>query len=165
LRNAHSERLGALLKLGPRTRVDGATLARWIGEAEAARRVHGASWVPPALHLDGPALEFPVEHDALAAVLVNLLRNAQSAIADGPEPRAAIVRAGEERDAAGRRLLVLAVADSSQQALTMEMIESRESGRGLAIVRDLVHEWRGHLALRPDEAPYAKAVAACFPAA
>ena len=73
------------------------------------------------------------------------------------------MRLGEERDAAGRRMRVLLVADSDDGELTLERIESRESGRGLAIVRDLTREWHGHLVLRPESAPLRKVVGACFP--
>jgi hypothetical protein len=58
---------------------------------------------------------------------------------------------------------VLLVGDSAETDLTLEAIESRESGRGLAIARDLTREWRGHLVVRPESAPLRKAVGACFP--
>jgi signal transduction histidine kinase len=58
---------------------------------------------------------------------------------------------------------VLLVGDSAESDLTIEAIESRESGRGLAIVRDLTREWHGHLVVRPESAPLRKAVGACFP--
>ena len=45
----------------------------------------------------------------------------------------------------------------------MEAIEARESGRGLAIVRDLVRAWRGHMVVRPESAPFTKLVGASFP--
>ena len=64
----------------------------------------------------------------------------------------------------GRRLLGLSVGDSSRKELTMEMIEARESGRGLALVRDLTREWQGHVIVRAEEPPWRKAVGACFPA-
>ena len=72
-------------------------------------------------------------------------------------------RVGEERDATGRRLLILLVGDSARGELTLETVEQRESGRGLSILRDLVHEWRGHLVVRPENAPWKKGVGACFP--
>ena len=105
-------------------------------------------------------VEFPVERDALATIFANLLRNAQAAAA--PAGRV-LIRLGEERDAAGRRVRVLLVGDSAESDLTIEAIESRESGRGLAIVRDLTREWHGHLVVRPERAPLRKAVGACFP--
>ena len=40
----------------------------------------------------------------------------------------------------------------------------RESGRGLALVRDLTREWQGHVIVRAEEPPWTKAVGACFPA-
>jgi len=160
LREVHSERLGALLKLGPRTLLDAAALSSWIRDVEAEVRRGGASWVSPALQLPGMEVEFPVERGALALIFANLLRNAQDAAGAG----SVLVRLAEERDAAGRRMVALLVGDSSARGLTLEAIESRESGRGLAIVRDLTREWNGHLIVRPEAAPWTKAVGACFPA-
>ena len=45
----------------------------------------------------------------------------------------------------------------------MATIEARESGRGLAIIRDLVRAWRGHMVVRPEPAPFTKLVGASFP--
>jgi len=75
-----------------------------------------------------------------------------------------LVRVDDERDATGRRLLSLQVGDSAAPELRLEDFEARESGRGLAIVRDLVRAWRGHLVVRPAETPLTKVVGACFPA-
>lgn len=179
LRGVHSERLGALAKLGPRTRVDAALVSDWIRGVEAELGVRGVTWTRPVLELHGLELDVPVERSALATIFSNLLRNAQEAVAGSggqgvTEPRRAavgasavgaiLVRVSEERDATGRRQLVLLVGDSAPAELTLEMIEKRESGRGLAIVRDLVHEWRGHLVIRPGSGPFHKGVGACFPA-
>lgn len=179
LRGVHSERLGALVKLGPRTRLDAALVSDWIRGVEAELGVRGVTWTRPVLELHGLELDVPVERSALATIFSNLLRNAQEAVAGGggpgatDPPRAAagisaagaiLVRVSEERDATGRRQLVLLVGDSAPAELTLEMIEKRESGRGLAIVRDLVHEWRGHLVIRPGSGPFRKGVGACFPA-
>ena len=56
------------------------------------------------------------------------------------------------------------MGDSADGDLTLEAIESRESGRGLAIVRDLTREWHGHVVVRAEAAPLRKAIGACFPA-
>jgi signal transduction histidine kinase len=120
----------------------------------------GSGWTSPSVLVQGMEVEFPVDRDALATIFANLLRNAQAAAA--PDGRV-LVRLGEERDAAGRRVRVLLVGDSAESDLTIEAIESRESGRGLAIVRDLTREWHGHLVVRPENAPLRKAVGACFP--
>lgn len=161
LRTTHSSRLAALLRLGPRTRIDAAALASWIRAVEAEARQGGAAWSSPSIHLSDLAVEFPVERSALSVIFANLLRNAQAAA--GREGRV-VVRLGQERDAAGRNLHVLLVGDSAREDLSLEAIESRESGRGLAIVRDLTREWHGHLVVRAEEAPWRKAVGACFPA-
>ena len=109
-------------------------------------------------------VDFPVERDALHAIFANLLRNAQGAAA---RPRSddghVIVRVERERDVTGRQVVSLLVGDSAAATLTLEAIEGRESGRGLAIVRDLVRKWRGHLVIRAEAAPFTKVVGACFP--
>ena len=148
LRGAHADALDALLHLGPRTRLDaGGALAldrRRRGRAAAG----GAGWAAPGLSLADLDLDFPVELDALSAVFSNLLRNAQAAVAGAPEARV-VIRADRERDVTGRQWVTLLVGDSAAAALTLESIEARESGRGLAIVRDLVRAWRGHLVRAP----------------
>ena len=93
---------------------------------------------------------------------MNLLRNAQAAVA-GQEDGRVIVRIDRARDVTGRQEVSLALGDSAPAPLTLEIIEARESGRGLAIVRDLVREWRGHLVVRPEAVPFTKVVGACFP--
>jgi tetratricopeptide (TPR) repeat protein len=162
LRGPHADRLTELLQLGPRTRLDVAELAGWIAAAEAATRRAGAGWAAPALLLGELAVEFPVEREALSAIFANLLRNAQAAVA-GSDGARVIIRVDRERDVTGRQLANLFVGDSAAAPLTLEAIEARESGRGLAIVRDLVRQWRGHLVVRAEPAPFTKQVGACFP--
>jgi tetratricopeptide (TPR) repeat protein len=162
LRGPHADALDALLKMGPRARLDAATLSRWIAAVEAERRQGGHGWAAPGLSLADLDLDFPVELDALSAVFSNLLRNAQAAVDGAPEARV-VIRADRERDVTGRQWVRLLVGDSAPGALTLESIESRESGRGLAIVRDLVRAWRGHLVVRPEPAPLVKLVGASFP--
>lgn len=165
LRELHSERLASLLRLGPRTRVDALLITAWIRDVEAELRLRLKPWISPVLLLEGLDLEFPVERQALMTLFANLLRNAQAAVAEEPaaSPPSVLVRVGEERDAMGRRLLLLLVGDSATRELTLETVERRESGRGLAILRDLVHEWRGHLIVRAESPPLTKGVGACFP--
>ena len=162
LRSPHADALAGLLQLGPRTRLDAATLSAWIASVEASARQAGGGWTAPALSLADLAVEFPIEHDALAAIFMNLLRNAQAAVA-GQDDGRVIVRIDRSRDVTGRQEVSLALGDSAPAPLTLETIEARESGRGLAIVRDLVREWRGHLVVRPETVPFTKAVGACFP--
>lgn len=161
IRTVHSQRMAALLRLGPRTRLDAGAVAAWIHAVEAEVRQGGAFWTSPSILLQGMEVEFPVEQAALATIFTNLLRNAQAAAA--PDGRV-IVRLARERDAAGRDLHVLLVGDSAPQSISLDAIESRESGRGLAIVRDLTREWHGHMIVRPEDPPWRKAVGACFPA-
>ena len=162
MREVHGPRLAVLLKQGPRTRIDATSLSDWIHGVEAEVKRGGAGWTPPSVLLQGMAVEFPVEREALATIFANLLRNAQAAAAPGGR---VLVRLGEERDAAGRSVHVLLVGDSAPGDITLEEIESRESGRGLAIVRDLTREWAGHVVVRSEAPPLRKAVGACFPSA
>jgi hypothetical protein len=76
-----------------------------------------------------------------------------------------LVRLEEERDAVGRRLVTLLVADSAPATLALEDIERRDGQRGLGIVRDLVRRWGGHLVVRPERPPLIKAIGASFPRA
>jgi tetratricopeptide (TPR) repeat protein len=162
LRGRHADALVALLQLGPRTRLDAATLSAWIASVEASARQTGGGWTAPALSLADLAVDFPIEHDALAAIFMNLLRNAQAAVA-GQEDGRVIVRIDRSRDVTGRQEVSLSLGDSATSPLTLETIEARESGRGLAIVRDLVREWRGHMVVRPEAVPFTKVVGASFP--
>ena len=162
LRGPHADALAELLQLGPRTRLDAATLSAWIASVEASARRAGGGWTAPALALADLAVDFPIEHDALAAIFMNLLRNAQAAVA-GQEDGRVIVRIDRARDVTGRQEVSLALGDSAPAPLTLDIIEARESGRGLAIVRDLVREWRGHLVVRAEAVPFTKVVGACFP--
>jgi tetratricopeptide (TPR) repeat protein/signal transduction histidine kinase len=160
LRGVHAERLASLLGEGPRTRLGAQELSEWIAAVEASARGEGGAWIAPALMLRELDVDFPVEHDALHAIFANLLRNAQAAAsAEGH----IIVRVERERDLTGQRVVSLLVGDSAGRGLTLEAIEARESGRGLAIVRDLVRKWRGHLVIRDEPAPFTKVVGACFP--
>ena len=70
-----------------------------------------------------------------------------------------LVRLEEERDAVGRRLVTLLVADSAGASLSLEEIERRDGQRGLGIVRDLVRRWGGHLVVRPERPPLGRRLA------
>jgi hypothetical protein len=162
LRGAHADALDRLLQLGPRTRLDAAALSGWIAAVQASSRQEGSGWAAPALSLADLAIDFPVAPDALAAIFANLLRNAQAAVAGQPDPRV-LVRVDRDRDVTGRQAVTLLIGDSAVAPLSLDAIEARETGRGLAIVRDLVRQWRGHLVVRSEAAPFSKLVGACFP--
>jgi tetratricopeptide (TPR) repeat protein len=162
LRGVHAARLGGLLQQGPRTRLGPLELSAWIAAVEATARGEGARWIAPSLLLGELDVDFPVERDAMEAIFTNLLRNAGAAAAAG-EGGHVIVRVARERDVTGQRLASLYVGDSGPATLSLEAVEARESGRGLAIVRDLVRQWRGHLVVRAEAAPFTKVVGACFP--
>lgn len=162
--HVHADRLGALLSLGPKTRLDAARLSEWIRVLEAELRAQGKTWSSPSLELQGLELDFPVAADALAAIFANLLRNAQAVAAKvaAPGPRV-LVRVAEQRDLVGRRTLELRIGDASPEPLTVEQIEAREHGRGLSLVRELVREWQGNLKVHREEAPFTKSITATFP--
>ncbi len=162
LRGEHADRLAALLEMGPRTRLDAAVLSSWIAGVEATTRRAGLAWTAPGLSLADLQLDFPVAEEVLGAIFANLLRNAEAAVAQQPDARV-LVRLDRERDVTGRPLVSLFVGDSAPAAPTLEAIETRESGRGLAIVRDAVREWRGHLVVRPEAGGVTKLIGACFP--
>ncbi len=162
LRGVRADELAELLRLGPRTRLDAAVLSRWIAAVEASTRQAGRLWTAPGLSLADLDVDFPVEEDALSAIFANLLRNAEVAVAGQVDARV-VVRVDRERDLTGRQSVTLFVGDAAAAPLSLEAIETRESGRGLAIVRDLVRQWRGQLVVRPEPAPLTKLVGACFP--
>lgn len=162
LRGPHAEALSELLRQGPRTRLGAAELSAWIAAVEASARAEGVAWRAPALTLAELDVDFPVESGALHAIFANLLRNAQAAVGNAEDGHV-IVRVERSRDVTGRQVATLLVGDSAPGTLTLEAIEVRESGRGLAIVRDLVRTWSGHLVIRDEPAPYRKVVGACFP--
>ena len=126
------------------------------------KRAEGGRRIAPALLLARSRLDFPVELDALSADL-------QQPPAQRPGRRRRCARArpsssarDRERDVTGTSMCTLLVGDSAPAALTLEAIEVRESGRGLAIVRDLVRAWRGHLVCAPRRLRSSKLVGACF---
>jgi tetratricopeptide (TPR) repeat protein len=162
LRGLHADGVASLLKLAPRTRLDAVELSRWVDGLEAAQRRDGHPWVSPALSLSEMTAELPVERGALLAIFSNLLRNAELAVAGQDEPRVE-VRLEVERDVTGRQTVSLLVGDSAPAPLSLDLIEARESGRGLGIVRDQTRAWLGQVVLRPAEAPLTKLCGACFP--
>jgi signal transduction histidine kinase len=75
------------------------------------------------------------------------------------------VRVEQARDATGRLLVTFLVADTAPATISLAEIEQRDGQRGLGIVRDLVRRWGGHLIVRPEPAPFVKAIGAAFPVA
>jgi signal transduction histidine kinase len=159
LREEHTARLGQLLTLGPRTRLDAERLTRWI-RAVAAETPLAAE---PGLLLRQMELVVGVDEDALYIIFSNLLRNAAEAVAQRPDPRL-LVRVEQETDVTGRQLVTLLVADSAAHAPLLADIEARDGQRGLGLVRDLTRKWGGHLAIRNEAAPLVKAIGVSFPA-
>jgi Tfp pilus assembly protein PilF len=177
LRETVGPALAELLAAAPRTRLDPADMARWMragtSEGEAGDTAanggagHGAGNgarppLQPGLHLPALDLELPITPEALHTIISNLVRNAVSALASARDPRV-LLRVEEGRDAAGRQLVTFLVADSAPATLSLADIEQRDGQRGLGIVRDLVRRWGGYLVVRPEPAPFVKAVGAAFP--
>jgi tetratricopeptide (TPR) repeat protein len=179
LRESLGPALATLLALCPRTRLDPAQIAAWVravavteaGASSDAMTVAGGGADPPAglalapgLHLPALDLEVPLPPEALHTIVANLVRNALTALAGSADPKV-LVQVEEQRDATGRRLITLVVADSAPATVSLEQIEQRNGQRGLGIVRDLVRRWGGHLVVRSEAAPFVKAVGAAFPVA
>jgi signal transduction histidine kinase len=123
-----------------------------------------AGWTTPAIMVADLDLALPVAESAVAAIVVNLLRNAATAVR-GVEGSRILLRVDLDRDVTGRRMVSLLVADSAKGMLSLDDIEQRDSQRGLGIVRDLVRRWGGYMIVRDETAPLVKSVGAVFPAA
>ena len=179
LRERHGPALATLLALCPRTRLDPAQIASWLravvvtDSGVASDALLGADGpsapalparIVPGLHLPALDLEVPLPREALHMILANLVRNALGALHDQADPQV-LVRVEEQRDATGRRLITVVVADSAAARVSLEQIEQRDGQRGLGIVRDLVRRWGGHLVVRTEAAPFVKAIGAAFPLA
>jgi signal transduction histidine kinase len=161
LRTVHPARLKRLLTLGPQCQVDAAELQRWIVVVEQEWERQKADFVAPALNMSDVVLRFPLERQALFQIFVNLLRNAQAAVGSLVEPRVVVVL-GKETDFTGREQVTLQVGDNSPAELSLEAIESRETGRGLAVLRDLTRHYQGQVVIHAAEAPYCKYVGVRF---
>jgi signal transduction histidine kinase len=161
-REIHAPRLALLLAAGPRTAMHPSQLAVWIQAVENELGPQG--WTTPAIMVADLGLTVPVAQAAMAAIVVNLLRNAATAVRGLPDARL-LLRVDLERDASGRRMVSLHVVDSAQGTLSLDDIEQRDSQRGLGIVRDLVRRWGGYMMVRDESAPFVKSIGAAFPAA
>jgi len=161
-REIHAPRLARLLAAGPRTALHPSQLAIWIRVVEV--EMGQAGWTTPAIMIADLDLALPVAESAVAAIVVNLLRNAATAVRGGEGGRI-LLRVDLDRDVTGRRMVSLLVADSAKGMLSLDVIEQRDSQRGLGIVRDLVRRWGGYMIVRDETAPLVKSVGAVFPAA
>jgi tetratricopeptide (TPR) repeat protein len=159
LRGLHADRLQDLLRSGPRTLLDATLITRWI---DSVMGQPGATAVTaPGLYLQEAQLAFPLPEATLAAVFGNILRNAGQV---SPAGAPIEVRLESGRDPMGRRQVVLVVRDASPQPLQEADIDQRPSDRGLGIVRETVRRWGGQVFVRPESAPFSKAVGVRFPA-
>jgi tetratricopeptide (TPR) repeat protein len=161
LRGPHADGLQRLLRSGPRTRLDAGLLLRWIdGVASEPGR---PAWVAPGLFLQEAQIAFPMNESTLRSIFSNLLRNAVDAVAQQPS-RSVQVRVEQGRDGTGRRTVSLMIVDSSPRTLREEDIEARAADRGLGIVRETARRWGGQIFVRPEPAPFRKAVGVQFSA-
>ena len=161
-RAIHAPRLAHLLAAGPRTAMHPSQLATWIGAVEIEMGQEG--WTAPAIMVADLALSVPVAESAMATIVVNLLRNAATAVRGARDGRL-LLRVDLDRDVSGRHMVSLLVADSAKSTLSLDDVEQRDSQRGLGIVRDLVRRWGGYMLVREEPAPFVKSVGAAFPAA
>jgi signal transduction histidine kinase len=157
LRDRHGPALAGLLALAPGAPLRPAAVADLI-DALAAGEPTPAVQLPPA------DIELPLTADALHTILSNLLRNALAAVRGAPHPQI-MVRVDQARDATGRLMVALLVADSAAPTVTLQEIDRRDGQRGLGLVRDLVRRWGGHLVVNPQPPPFVKAIGASFPVA
>lgn len=175
LREQHGPALAALLVLVPQTRLDAAQVADWIravaSEEPEGVVGHDAGARPPSrravttgLQLPALDLDVPLTQEALYAIMSNLVRNAVAALDGAADPRV-LVRVEQTRDALGRTLVTVVVADSAPATITLDEIDKRDGQRGLGVVRELVRRWGGHLIVRPEAPPFVKAIGAAFPLA
>jgi len=164
-REIHAPRLAQLLAAGPRTAMHPSQLATWIHavESELGQESCKEGWTMPAIMVADLALTVPVAEPVVAAIVVNLLRNAATAVRGAPDAHL-MLRVDLNRDVSGRRMVSLLVADSAKSPLSLDDIEQRDSQRGLGIVRDLVRRWGGYMMIREEPAPFVKSVGAAFPA-
>ena len=161
-REIHVPRLARLLAAGPSTALHPSQLAIWIRMVEV--EMGQAGWTTPAIMIADLDLALPVAESVVAAIVVNLLRNAATAVR-GVEGSRILLRVDLDRDVTGRRMVSLLVADSAKGMLSLDDIEQRDGQRGLGIVRDLVRRWGGYMIVRDETAPLVKSVGAVFPAA
>ena len=157
LRDQHGPALAGLLALAPGAPLRPGAIADLI-DALAAGEPTPPVQLPPA------DIELPLTADALHTILSNLLRNALAAVRGAPHPQI-MVRVDQARDATGRLMVALLVADSAAPTVTLQEIDRRDGQRGLGLVRDLVRRWGGHLVVNPQPAPFVKAIGASFPVA
>jgi tetratricopeptide (TPR) repeat protein len=156
LRERHGPALAGLLALAPATPLDPARLAELVD-----------TFTPDGLKLavalpTAADVELPLTEQALHTILSNLLRNAMDALRGSANPQLA-VKVREDRDATGRRMISMVVADSARGMVTLEEIDGRDGQRGLGLVRDLVRRWGGHLVVLSEAPPLVKGIGAVFP--
>lgn len=161
LRGVHAERLQALLQAGPRVRLDATVVSDWLRALAAEQRQGGADWVVPAIAIAEGEVVCPVEGQALLSIFSNLVSNAEQAVASASDQQI-LIRLQQERDAAGRSVVALWVADSSPQELTLALVEAQPAERGLGIVREQVRRWRGQLQVRSEAGPWRKSIGVMF---
>jgi tetratricopeptide (TPR) repeat protein len=161
-REIHAPRLARLLAAGPRTAVHPSQLAVWIRAVEVEMGQEG--WTTPAIMVADLDLALPVAESAVATIVVNLLRNAVTAVR-GTQDARLLLRVDLDRDITGRRMVSLLVADSAKGTLSLDDIEQRDSQRGLGIVRDLIRRWGGYMVVRDETGSLVKSIGAVFPAA
>ncbi|HEY2902629.1 MAG TPA: tetratricopeptide repeat protein [Polyangia bacterium] len=158
LRDRHGPALAALLALAPTTPVTADSLA-----AIAASAVPDDS--PPGVEVPAGAVSLPLPPQAVHAILGNLLRNALGAAGSKATAQPVVrVMVSPGRDVAGRRLVMLLVADAAPAMITLADIDRRDGQRGLGVVRELVRRWGGHMVVQAEAPPLVKAIGAAFPA-
>lgn len=123
----------------------------------------------PDLELDVPLEGLParVLQGDLEDIVTNLLRNAYRAVGEGLAPGQRRVGIGMDEEVdmvTGLESVLLRFRDNAPGRLSTEMIRSRDIGRGLGLVVDLVTRHDGSVSVEPERG-WAKAVVVRLPRA
>jgi len=147
-----------------RTDVDQALLEQVVSEVRQ-------EYAPGAVELDsltvdaGEPAAVEVFRVDLVLVLKNILRNAVLAVGRAPAPRGVRLAVHVAMELTGEETVHIAISDSSDAPLTLEMIRDREFGRGLGLVSAAVDRYGGAISIEPGPAGFVKSVVVSFPCA
>ena len=147
-----------------RTDVDIALLEQVVSEVRQ-------EYAPSAVELDsltvdaGEAAAIEVFRVDLVLVLKNILRNAVLAVGRAPAPRSVRLGVRVAMEMTGEETVHIAISDTSDAPLTLEMIRDREFGRGLGLVSAAVDRYGGAISIEPGPTGFVKSVVVSFPCA
>lgn len=147
-----------------RTEVDEALLTQVVTEVRQ-------EYAPSAVEMDSLSVDvsetvaIEVFRVDMVLVLKNILRNAILAVGRGPAPRSVRLHVSVALEMTGEETVHIAISDTSDAPLTLEMIRDREFGRGLGLVSAAVDRYGGAISIEPGPAGFVKSVVVSFPCA